>query len=64
MLRRHDYNLNIAGGFGGAQLTSEYCEAVGIRLPSRRRAYMRGPECRPILEMLMVSIDISEVNFS
>jgi len=64
MLRRHDYNLNIAGGFGGAQLTSEYREADGIRLTTRLRAYMRGPDRRPILEMLMVSIDISEVNFS
>jgi hypothetical protein len=64
MLRRHDYNLNIAGGFGGAQLTSEYCEADGIRLPTRRRAYTRGPDRRPILDMLMVSIDISKVSFS
>jgi hypothetical protein len=64
MLRRHDYNLNIAGGFGGAQLTSDYCEADGIRLPTRRRAYTRGPDRRPVLDMLMVSIDISKVNFS
>ena len=64
MLRRHDYNLNIAGGFGGAQLTSEYCEADSIRLPTRRRAYTRGPDRRPVLDMLMVSIDISKVNFS
>jgi hypothetical protein len=37
MLRRHDYNVNIAGGFGGAQLTSNYIQANGIRLPSKRR---------------------------
>ena len=64
MLRRHDYNLNIAGGFAGAQLISEYCEADGIRFPTRRRAYTRGPDRRPIMDMLMVSIDISKVNFS
>ena len=64
MLRRHDYQVNIAGGFAAAQLTSEYCEAGGIRLPTRRRAYTRGPDRRPILDMLMVYIDISEVNFS
>jgi len=64
MLRRHDYQVNIAGGFAAAQLTSEYREAGGIRLPTRRRAYTRGPDRRPILDMLMVSIDISEVNFS
>jgi hypothetical protein len=37
MLRRHDYNVNIAGGFGGAQLTSNYIQVNGIGLPSKRR---------------------------
>src|SRR5262249_8095182 len=64
MLRRHDYQVNIAGGFAAAQLTSEYRESGGIRLPTRRRAYTRGPDRRPILDMLMVSIDFSDVNFS
>jgi hypothetical protein len=63
MLRRHDYGVNIAGGFGAAQLTSDYVVANGIRLPTKRRAYTRGPDRRPILEMLMVSIDISVVRF-
>src|SRR6202040_3502905 len=63
MLRRHDYSVNIAGGFKAAQLTSDYVEANGIRLPSKRRAYTRGPDPQPIVEMLMVSIDISEVRF-
>jgi hypothetical protein len=63
MLRRHDYNVNIAGGFNAAQLTSDYVVADGIRLPTTRRAYTRGPDRRPILEMLMVAIDISNVRF-
>ena len=63
MLRRHDYNVNIAGGFGAAQLTSNYIVANGIHLPTKRRAYTRAPDRRPILEMLMVSIDLSEVQF-
>jgi hypothetical protein len=63
-LRRHDYSVNIAGGFPAAQLTSSYIEANGIRLPGKRRAYTRGPDRRPILDMLMVSIDISEVVFA
>jgi hypothetical protein len=63
MLRRHDYSVNIAGGFRAAQLTSDYSAANGIRLPTKRRAYTRGPDRRPIPEMLMVSIDISEVRF-
>jgi hypothetical protein len=61
MLRRHDYQVDIAGGFLAAQLTGAYVEAGGIRLPTRRRAYVRGPDHRPILDLLMVSIDISNV---
>lgn len=64
MLRRHDYNVEVAGGFGAAQLTSDYVAVQGIRLPTKRRAYTRGPDRRPIEEMLMVFINISEVSFS
>jgi hypothetical protein len=32
-------------------------------LPTKRRAYTRGPDRKPIKEMLMVFIDISEVRF-
>jgi hypothetical protein len=63
MLRRHDYSVNIAGGFPAAQMMSEYIDADGIRLPSKRRAFTRGPDRRPIEDMLMVSIDLSEVAF-
>jgi hypothetical protein len=63
-LRRHDYNVNVAGGFRAAQLTSVYTEANGIRLPTRRRAHTSTPDRIPIHEMLMVSIDISEVAYT
>jgi hypothetical protein len=32
-------------------------------LPTKWRASTRGPDRRPILEMLMISIDISDVRF-
>jgi hypothetical protein len=38
VLRRHDYSVNIAGGFPAAQLTTDYVVANGIRLPTKRRA--------------------------
>ena len=63
-LRRHDYSVNIAGGFPASQLTSDYIVADGIHLPAKRRAYTRGPDRRPILDMLMVRIDISDVHFT
>jgi hypothetical protein len=64
LLRRHDYNVDVAGGFDAAQLVYDYIEADGIRLPSKRRAYTRGSDFRPNLNPLMVSIDISKVRFS
>ncbi len=63
-LRRHDYNVNIAGGFAASQLTSDYVVVNGIHLPTKRRAYTRGTDRRPILDMLMVSIDIDDVSFT
>jgi len=63
LLRRHDYSVNIAGGFAAAQLTSDYVTVQGISLPTKRRAYTRGPDRRPILDMKMVAIDISDVHF-
>jgi hypothetical protein len=63
LLRRHDYTLTIAGGFAAAQLTSDYTEAGGIRLPTKRRAYARAPDRQPIEDVLLVSIDIGNVNF-
>ena len=64
MLRRHDYNVNVAGGFGASQLISDHVVTGGIALPTRRLAYTRGPDRQPILDMLMVSMDISDVTFS
>ena len=64
MLRRHDYDVNVAGGFGASQLISHHVEAGGIHLPTRRLAYTRGPDRKPIRDMLMVSMDISNVTFS
>jgi hypothetical protein len=64
LLRRHDYHVEVAGGFAAAQLVYDYIEADGIRLPSRRRAYIRGTDSRPRLDPLLVSIDISDIRFS
>jgi hypothetical protein len=64
LLRRHDYNVDIAGSFAAAQLTTDYVEADGIKLPTRRRAYAMGPDRRPISDLLMVAIDLSNPKYS
>jgi hypothetical protein len=63
LLRRHDYDVDIAGELSGAQLVGDYVEADGLMLPTRRRAYAPGPGRRPDLERLMVSIDLSDIHF-
>jgi hypothetical protein len=63
-LRRHDYTMDVAGGFEAAQLVHDYVEADGILLPTRRRVYLRGPDSRPAPYPLLVSIDIRDLRFS
>jgi hypothetical protein len=64
MLRRHDYHVNIAGGFPAAHLISQPVSVDGMSVPTVRRAHTRGPDRQPISEMLMISIDISDVKFT
>jgi hypothetical protein len=64
LLRRHDYHVNGSGGFAAAQYVYNIIETDGIKLPTKRRAYMRDEKMGPILERLMVSIDISDVLFT
>jgi len=63
LLRRHDYRVEVAGGFAAIQYVSEVVEADGIRLPTKRRAYLRDSDGRPMLDHLMVSIDLSDIHF-
>ena len=63
LVRRHDYRVDVAGGFNAAQYVDDIVEADGIRLPTRRRAYRADAQGRPILDQLMVSIDVSDIHF-
>jgi hypothetical protein len=64
LLRRHDYDVDVAGGFGGAQYVYDMVKVDGIHLPTKRRAYRRGADRHAILDQVMVSIDISDIRFS
>ena len=48
LLRRHDYRVNIAGGFAAAQLVGDFVEVQGIQVPTKRLAYTRGPTARSV----------------
>lgn len=60
LLRRHDYHVDVAGGFAAAQYTHEYLDVDGLRFPTRRRAYLRGPHLHAVREVLFVSIDLGD----
>jgi hypothetical protein len=64
LLRRHDYHVDVAGGFAGAQYVYAMIESEGIFLPSKRLMYQRAADHRAILNPLMVTIDVSHVRFS
>jgi hypothetical protein len=64
LLRRHDYHVDVAGGFAAAQYVHDYTEADGLRLPAKRLAYRRDAGHRALTGQLMVSIDIGDIRFS
>lgn len=61
LIRRHDYRVEIAGGFAAQHYVSDIVEADGIMVPTRRRAYRYDAAGRPLADELMVAIDLSDV---
>jgi hypothetical protein len=64
LLRRHDYRVDVAGGFAAIQYVYDVVEAEGIKLPSKRRAYRCDDSGQLIPDELMVSIDVSDIQLS
>jgi hypothetical protein len=64
LLRRHDYHVEVAGNFPAAQYVHEIEDLHGLRFPTKRRAYLRGPDLRPARDLLLVSIDLSNFRLS
>jgi hypothetical protein len=64
LLGRHDYRVDVAGGFAAIQYVYDIVQADGIKLPSKRRAYRCDANGRVIADDLMVSIDVSDIHLS
>lgn len=64
LLRRHDYRVDVAGGFAAIQYVYDIVEAAGIKLPSKRRAYRCDDSGHLLPDELMVSIDVSDIRLS
>ena len=62
LLRRHDYRVEVAGGFSAIQYVYKIVDAQGIKLPSKRRAYRCDENGRRLADELMVSIDVSDIH--
>jgi len=63
LIRRHDYMVEIAGNFPAAQYISDLVNIDGIKIPTRRRVYLRDDNLAPMVDALMVSIDLSAFRF-
>jgi hypothetical protein len=64
LLKRQDYDVDIFGGTSAAHYVSELEEFSGIVLPTRHRIFPRQPDGKAMPTPLVVSIDLSEVEFS
>src|SRR5258707_1779845 len=61
LLRRHDYDVEIAAGSTAAHYVSELKELSGIVFPTKRRIFPRLPDGKSLPEPLIVSIDLDKV---
>ncbi|OBI81433.1 hypothetical protein [Mycobacterium asiaticum] len=64
LLCRHDYRVDVAGGFAAIQYVSEIVRVDGFAFPTKRRAFRRGSDGGPMPDELMVSIDLSDYRLS
>ena len=64
LLRRQDYTLDVAGGANVANYASDIVEIQGIRLPSKRRAYLCDHDYRPLKDRLFIWIDLINLTFA
>jgi hypothetical protein len=63
LIRRHDYHLDV-GGFYVAQYISDLIEVQGILVASKRRAYRKDANGKPLPDELMVKIDLDNFHLS
>jgi hypothetical protein len=64
LLRRHDYDADVLGGTAAAHYVYEYQDFSGLLVPTRRRVLGRRPDGTPEPEPSIVTIDLSEVEFT
>lgn len=64
LLRRHDYDPDIDSGTAAAHYCFDYIDVSGILIPTKRMVYARLKDNTALQpDPLIVSIDVSEINF-
>jgi len=58
-VKRHDYDVDIAGGTPAAHYPGDYQEVGGIMFPNKRVIFPRQPDNTANRDLLVVSIDLS-----
>nr|WP_210743399.1 hypothetical protein [Nocardia cerradoensis] len=61
LIRRRDYQVDIAGGSPAAHYVSDFDEVDGVVVPRTRMIYVRDADNRPIPEQLVVSIELTDI---
>ena len=64
LLKRHDYDTEVLGGTPAAHYVNDYEETSGILLPTRRKVLPRMPDGTAAPEPLIVTIALSDVEFT
>ena len=64
LLRRHDYDTEVLGGTPAAHYVHDYREFSGILVTTKRRVLARTANGTPAPDPLIVTIDLSEVEFT
>jgi hypothetical protein len=60
LLRRHDYQVDVAGGTLATHFLSDYVDVHGLRLPTRRRVFVRNSDGTLATKRVLVSVDLSD----
>jgi len=63
LFRRHDYDVEISGNVTAAHYISDYKDVSGMMVPTKHRIYPRQQDNTPLLDLLLVSIDLSDMRF-
>jgi hypothetical protein len=64
LLKRHDYDVEIAGGTSGAHYVDDFVEVSGMLFPTKRRIFPRQPDGKSLSEPLVISIDLDEIRLT